>query len=198
MSEPSFVAPDGGSSDALLLLSSDCVKEPTDSDVICGRGGSINSHVGNERYRTLVEKRKRVYLTAHFKREKRLIASSIVSEIRQLDPPGRFLTRDAKSGHWKDIGDEKARDKTSQALRENAPSIRAEIETEVNEQRAELQREEHMERFQLPHPPPPPPSYYNNPSWGGYYSYYGYSHHGPPPPPPPPPPGHAYPRPRLV
>ena len=47
----------------------------------------------SEHFRQLVEKRKRVYLTARFKREKRLIASSIVSEIRAMDPPGRFLAR---------------------------------------------------------------------------------------------------------
>ena len=60
----------------------DFVQEPHDNDVLCGRGGSINSHPGNERFRQLVEKRKRVYLTARFKREKRLIANSILSEIR--------------------------------------------------------------------------------------------------------------------
>ncbi len=135
------------------------------------RGGSINSHPGNERFRLLVEKRKRVYLTARFKREKRLIASSIVSEIRGLNPAGRFLTRDSKSGFWKDIGDEKARDKASQALRENAPSIRAEIETEINVQRADMKREENLSQQQQPPPPHPPPPYYGA-GWGGY-SYYG-------------------------
>jgi hypothetical protein len=157
------------------------IKEPLENDVLCGRGGSINSHGGNERFRLLVEKRKRVYLTARFKREKRLIASSIVTEIRDLNPPGRFLTRDSKSGHWQDIGDEKARDKTSQALRENAPTIRAEIETEINEQRADIQRaeEEEVARATALHPHP-----YYNPGWGYHSSYYGYSHHAPPPPPP--------------
>lgn len=157
------------------------VEEPTDNDVLCGRGGSVNSHKGNERFRTLVEKRKRVYLTARFKREKRLIASSIVSEIRGLNPPGRFLARDTKSGLWKDIGDEKARDKTSQALRENAPSLRAEIETEMSEQRV-LQRGPHGKRTEsATAQPPPPPPYYGN---GWYPPYYSYGH-------PPPPPGGA-------
>ena len=76
------------------------IKEPHDHDVLCGRGGSINSCKGNERFRTLVEKRKRVYLTARFKREKRLIASSIVEEIQALSPPGRFLSRNAKKETW--------------------------------------------------------------------------------------------------
>lgn len=162
------------------------VQDPDANDVLCGRGGSINSHPGNERFRELVEKRKRVYLTARFKREKRLIASSIVTEIRNKN--GRFLSKDSKSGLWKDIGDEKARDKTSQALRENAPSIRAEIEEEINEQRAEMYKEDNRYRQQQQ----PPPHYYN----GWYPPYYAYPPNGghphPPPPPgshPPPPPG---------
>jgi len=30
---------------------SQLVREPHDNDVLCGRGGSINSHLGNERFR---------------------------------------------------------------------------------------------------------------------------------------------------
>jgi hypothetical protein len=36
------------------------------------------------------------------------------------DPPGRFLRKDEKSGRWIDIGDKKAAEKTSQALREKS------------------------------------------------------------------------------
>lgn len=166
-----------------------------------GRGGSINSHAGNERFRELVEKRKRVYLTARFKREKRLIASSIVSEIRGLEPSGRFLSKDVKTGKWKDIGDEKARDKTSQALRENAPKVRAEIETEINKQRAEMKQNEAMEDATIAETTPVPPSPYYH-AWGAapyrpiyapppnypppgpyqpYDGHYGYGHGHPPP-----------------
>lgn len=101
-------------------MTEEAIEVPMENDVLCGRGGSINSHKGNEQFRLLVEKRKRVYLTARFKREKRLIASSIVSEIRGMDPPGRFLARKGNkdSGVWYVISEEKARDKTSQALRE--------------------------------------------------------------------------------
>ena len=171
------------------------VDVPLENDVLCGRGGSINSHKGNEYFRQQVEKRKRVYLTARFKREKRLIASSIVSEIRNMDPPGRFLARKGgkDTGFWYDIGDEKARDKTSQALRENAPSIRAEIETEINHQREEMKRKEDEETAQKQPPPghypPPPPGYYAAAQhyWDYYFRYYGYAQ------PPPPPPGYGLP-----
>lgn len=174
------------------------IDTPNPNDVLCGRGGNINSHRGNEQFRSLVEKRKRVYLTARFKREKRLIASSIVNEIRAMDPPGRFLARKGSmkdnSGYWYDIGDEKARDKTSQALRENAPSIRAEIETEISQQRAEMRRQDaNVEpaatiatKPAAPYPPPP------------HAHHHGHGTPPPPPPPhgqqppPPPPLGHPY------
>mmetsp|Transcript_20868 Transcript_20868/g.29449 ORF Transcript_20868/g.29449 Transcript_20868/m.29449 type:complete len:771 (+) Transcript_20868:242-2554(+) len=99
--------------------------QPNGNDVLCGRGGSINAHPGNEQFRGLVEKYRRIYLNARFKQEKRLIASSIVDEIKALDPPGRFLAKDPATETWFAVGEEKARDKTSQALRENAPSLRA-------------------------------------------------------------------------
>jgi len=118
---------------------SDTPCTPTDSDVLCGRGGGINTHPGNETYRHYVERRKRIYLTARFKREKRLIAETIVKEIRNQNPPGRFLLRDGKDGPWLDIGDIKARDKTSQALRENAPKVRKQMEAE-NAARKEEER----------------------------------------------------------
>ena len=115
--------------------------EVTKNDVLCGRGGSINCHPGNERFRQLVDSKKRLYLTARFKREKRLIASRIVDEIHALNPPGRFLTKIQVPGatrgkkkatdmRWYEVDIEKARDKTSQALRENAPEIRKEMEDE--------------------------------------------------------------------
>jgi hypothetical protein len=151
---------------------------------LCGRGASINSHLGNENFRLLVEKRKRVYLTTHFKLEKRLIASSICTQIRQMDPPGRFLAKEGgKNGHWYDIGEEKARDKTSQALRENAPTIRAEIETEIYHQRKEMKRKEEEEDEGAYPPSHPPPHAYYQQYWDYYYSYYnGYPPHPPPPP----------------
>ncbi len=203
----------------------DRVDTPNPNDVLCGRGGNINSHRGNEQFRSFVEKRKRVYLTARFKREKRLIASSIVNEIRAMDPPGRFLARKGSmkdnSGYWYDIGDEKARDKTSQALRENAPSIRAEIETEISQQRAEMRRQEttveqpSTSSKPAPSYPPPPIGHHHanghgtpphgqppphlghpyNPAHQSHYTqqYYDYYYHyyGYGAPPPPPPPGYT-------
>ena len=52
------------------------------------------------------------------------MALEIIREWRGQDPPGRFLKLDDESGLWHDVGDKKAREKTSQALREKAPQVK--------------------------------------------------------------------------
>ena len=90
-----------------------------------GRGGATNSHSGNRSFRTLVKKFQERYLKAK-KRDKPSVAAEIVQEIREKG--GRFLKRASTTpeGHvlWVDIGDERAKEKTCQALREGAPEIR--------------------------------------------------------------------------
>lgn len=96
------------------------------NDVLCGRGGLTNHHPGNIFFRQLVRQRQEMYLRAS-KRDKASVAKSIVETIRNLDPPGRFLKKKADSseeGVWCEIGNRKAREKTSQALRERAPELR--------------------------------------------------------------------------
>jgi hypothetical protein len=82
-----------------------------------------NNHVGNELFRQMVNSKKCLYLHSS-KRDKPSVSKGIVQAIRNLNPPGRFLQRDELTGMWYDIGDQKAREKTSQALREGAPEIR--------------------------------------------------------------------------
>eukprot|EP00978_Attheya_sp_CCMP212_P007610 scaffold17576_cov46-Attheya_sp.AAC.2 len=89
-------------------------------DVLCGRGGETNHHPGNVRYRTLVKQHQRDYLAAK-RRDKPRIARLIVQEVRTAG--GRFLKKDS-AGTWRDVGSGKAREKTSQALREGAPELR--------------------------------------------------------------------------
>jgi hypothetical protein len=42
---------------------------PHNNDVLCGRGGTVHAHPGNKQYRKFVDSKKRLYLTAQFKRE---------------------------------------------------------------------------------------------------------------------------------
>lgn len=82
-----------------------------------GRGGLTNHHKGNKRFRDIVALHRPDYVRAP-KIQKPSVARVIVRAIRNGDPPGRFLRKDEKSGKWVDVGDKKAAEKTSQALRE--------------------------------------------------------------------------------
>lgn len=101
--------------------------EFTHNDVLCGRGGLTNNARGNIYFRHLVRQKQESYLLAS-KREKAGVAREIVASIRSLNPPGRFLKKNS-SGVWVEIGERKAREKTSQALREGAPEKRQELQT---------------------------------------------------------------------
>lgn len=100
------------------------IRDPNVNDVLAGRGGRINAHVGNVQFRDIVAQRKKDYLATSTKKlEKAHIAADIVYYIRRLDPPGRFLKED-NDGAWWDIGDQKAIKKVGQALREDASEVR--------------------------------------------------------------------------
>lgn len=91
--------------------------------------GGTNHHSGNKRYRKMVEDRKIDYVNSK-RLDKPLVALDIIRIWRNQDPPGRFLKLDEKTKKWNDVGDKKAREKTSQALREKAPLIRQHLEDE--------------------------------------------------------------------
>jgi len=100
---------------------SDVITEVMESDVLCGRGGETNHHPGNVKYRLLVKQFQPLYIISK-RRDKPRIAEKIVHTIRHRG--GRFLKKDSNSLTWKDVGNTKAREKTSQALREGAPELR--------------------------------------------------------------------------
>jgi hypothetical protein len=63
------------------------------------------------------------------KKQKMLLSQSIVNAVRAQQPPGRFLQKDNSTERWFDVGDKRAQEKTSQALREGAPEIRGRLKT---------------------------------------------------------------------
>ncbi|KAL7486152.1 hypothetical protein ACHAW6_011762 [Cyclotella cf. meneghiniana] len=108
------------------------IRNPNNNDVLSGRGGRINSHPGNVRFREMVDSLKREYLDPRTKKiEKARIAARLVAVIRRSEPPGRFLKEDPHTGLWIEIGDERAWKKAGQALRESAPEIRAEQQAQL-------------------------------------------------------------------
>ena len=60
------------------------------------------------------------------------ISRSIVEAVRAREPAGRFLEKDSETELWYDIGDKKAIEKTSQALRDGAATLRRQISDDVS------------------------------------------------------------------
>lgn len=111
---------------ALLVPDADI----TNNDVLLGRGGRTNHHIGNATYRTYKESLQEKYLHAT-KDEKTSISNRLVQMIHEKN--GRFLkayepTKNATGivEFWYEVDLLTARKKASQALREiNTPEMRA-------------------------------------------------------------------------
>ena len=84
-------------------------------DVLSGRGGATNRHEGNIHFRELVQRHRDRYLLAS-KNEKPNISRTLVDIVRKRN--GRFLKQNDDTELWYEIGDDLAREKTSQALRQ--------------------------------------------------------------------------------
>eukprot|EP00533_Pseudo-nitzschia_delicatissima_P007919 CAMPEP_0116079252 /NCGR_PEP_ID=MMETSP0327-20121206/1044_1 /TAXON_ID=44447 /ORGANISM="Pseudo-nitzschia delicatissima, Strain B596" /LENGTH=666 /DNA_ID=CAMNT_0003569867 /DNA_START=342 /DNA_END=2342 /DNA_ORIENTATION=- len=91
------------------------IAKPRSNDILCGRGGSSNRHLGNIHFRELVAANKQIYVGLT-KKQKMLVARKIVDAIHSTG--GRFLAKDLDTGMFYDIGLPRSLEKTSQALRE--------------------------------------------------------------------------------
>lgn len=100
---------------------------PHENDILLGRGGSNNKHEGNEQLRSMARELAEKYSRSS-KKAKSDLSRSLVQRVRDLDPPGRFLKitlyRDGSGPEWDDVGDEAAREKTSQVLRDAVGMMR--------------------------------------------------------------------------
>lgn len=136
---------DSGEEPPLVPASTVGMMTYSDNDVLSGRGGGTNVHQGNRNFRDLINLHRRTYLKAR-KNDKPAISRAIVRAIRASK--GRFLRKDEKTGLWFEIGDDAAREKTSQALRQRAPEMRKLLfDTEREEARVAAQ--EHMRNQRL-------------------------------------------------
>jgi len=86
-------------------------------DVLCGRGGESNHFIGNKKYRKYVGEKKEEYRKIDVKQRKQKtdFVKAIVQHIKNYG--GRFVDVTIQ-GKYYVVTDEKARKKTSQALRE--------------------------------------------------------------------------------
>lgn len=89
--------------------------EPTEKDVLMGRGGKSNHHPGNTRYRAKIDRLEDQYKKTNDKDEKTKISEALVLHVQSYG--GNFLEKDDNG--WYVIDDAVARRKVSQALRED-------------------------------------------------------------------------------
>jgi hypothetical protein len=112
------------------------IRTPHPHDVLSGRGGGINAHPGNKRFRNWIGARKEAYNLASNKQDKANVSMEVLNLVRKQNPPGRFLAKEENAnfgpgvivgvtGYWLEVDENKAIAKTSQALREGAPKIKA-------------------------------------------------------------------------
>ena len=104
--------------------STEIITNLNDNDIILGRSGKqINIQPGNKAYRKVVNSNKLAYATCE-RHEKIRISRSIVGAMREIG--GRFLEQIEYGNNtvaYRDIGDKKAVQKTSQALREGQSKL---------------------------------------------------------------------------
>lgn len=76
-----------------------------ENDVICGRGSRCFNHIGNQRFRAIVDERLEEYMKTTCKHEKTTIIIDIVKIIRKNSPNGGFVKKDTESGLYYEVGD---------------------------------------------------------------------------------------------
>ena len=104
----------------------DLISEENISYVILGRGKTSLEHVGNKRFKIIVNSHAADYERADGKTAKTLISIKIVDIIYNSNPPGRFLQVCPETRKFYEVRRERARERVSQHLREavNPPKPR--------------------------------------------------------------------------
>ena len=119
------------------------IANPTDTDILMGRGGKSNHHPGNKRYREEIQNFKKTYSELTNKEEKTDLSRHVVDFVHKYK--GRFLALDKTHDppRWYEITDAVARRKVSQALREDVdPVKRQEKRARFLERKRQKEQEE--------------------------------------------------------
>lgn len=93
---------------------------PGEYDVICARGKNAKTHTGNLFFQSIIEDTAPRYSASQGKLSKSIIVSAIIDTIRRLSPKGGFIKPSGQQ--WIEIGNRNAREKVSQALRDQLHS----------------------------------------------------------------------------
>ena len=117
----------------------DLISEENISYVILGRGKTSLEHVGNKRFKIIVNSHAADYERADGKTAKTLISIKIVDIIYNSNPPGRFLQVCPETRKFYEVRRERARERVSQHLREavNPPKPRPRRKASKKEKKEE-------------------------------------------------------------
>ena len=88
---------------------------PSDTDVLFGRDKVMFNHIGNIRFRLVIQSRAKEYETAPSRRKKSAIVYSVVQKVHSYG--GRFLRKE-KNGKWRIVTVTEAIQKVGHALRD--------------------------------------------------------------------------------
>jgi hypothetical protein len=80
------------SSERFSRLTFECDDEISDADILSGRGGKSNHHVGNKRFRHLVSEMKAMYRSSCQKTNRTALSRGIIEYVHSYG--GRFLIQD--------------------------------------------------------------------------------------------------------
>ena len=78
--------------------------EPSNADVLCGRGKKNYNSLGNQRLRRIVDSYVEQYSAATSRQDKSDILSAIVNDVRQASPHGGFIKQDPATERWFEVG----------------------------------------------------------------------------------------------
>jgi len=103
-------------SDGIVLKASPQDITVSYNDVVCGKGKTTSTLVGNQRYKVWINLHKEAFAKAPYEEDRRKIACSIVNAVATSVPQGRFVSLDIHTGLWYDVGYERAAGITLETL----------------------------------------------------------------------------------
>jgi len=99
--------------------------QPSDYDVVNGRGKGAYMRPGNKRFRAIVSQYVADYVAAKTKFDKSSVMLMVIDRVKEQDNgKAKFVT--CKKGQWYEITDEKAREKVGHCLRETLAALQPE------------------------------------------------------------------------
>lgn len=93
--------------------------EPSDADVICGKGKNAFLHEGNCRFRRILEQHLHAYHQADTREKRSVVVDTIIGLVRKDCVNGGGFVRQDENGRWWEIGCASAKEKIGHSIRDS-------------------------------------------------------------------------------